>query len=151
MRLQATIECPLLCTTARQPARLCTQLCMQPPFEDRVQCVCLPTIDAMQTQLKEEHEKALCDALPGLSASDVALMKRAPSRCYDPNITQDPHIYRMQEAVLHFGQSIKTLVNEKVRAQPVVCSLNSPSAANALGLVLGFVDAPATTLSHVTL
>ena len=45
----------------------------------------------------------------------MATMRRAPSRSYDPNLTQDPHIFRMQEAVLHFGQSIKTIVNEKAR------------------------------------
>jgi cyanate lyase len=36
---------------------------------------------------------------------------------------QDPHIFRMNEAVLHFGQSIKSIVNEKVCTPGLPCSL----------------------------
>ena len=32
---------------------------------------------------------------------------------HDPNIIQEPHVYRMNEAVLHYGESIKKIVNEK--------------------------------------
>jgi hypothetical protein len=34
-------------------------------------------------------------------------MQRAPMRSYNPAITQEPHVYRTMEAVLHNGKAIK--------------------------------------------
>ena len=34
-------------------------------------------------------------------------------RSYDPTIIQEPNIYRMTEVCLHYGDSIKEVMNEK--------------------------------------
>ena len=40
-------------------------------------------------------------------------MVKAPLRRFDPDITQEPTVYRLQEAINHYGESIKLLINEK--------------------------------------
>ncbi|KAG2327325.1 hypothetical protein Bca52824_010053 [Brassica carinata] len=39
-------------------------------------------------------------------------MMSSPWRSYDPNLIQEPTIYRLNEAVMHFGESIKEIINE---------------------------------------
>ncbi len=38
---------------------------------------------------------------------------KPPLRSYDPNLIQDPTVYRLNEAVMHFGESIKEIINEE--------------------------------------
>ena len=40
-------------------------------------------------------------------------MRKCPMRAYDPSIIQEPNIYRMTEVCLHYGESIKEVMNEK--------------------------------------
>lgn len=40
-------------------------------------------------------------------------MQKAPFRTYDDIIKTEPTIYRLTEAALHYGQSIKEVINEK--------------------------------------
>ncbi|WZY87730.1 hypothetical protein YC2023_044465 [Brassica napus] len=36
-------------------------------------------------------------------------------RSYDPNLFQEPTVYRLNEAVMYFGESIKGIINEDFR------------------------------------
>jgi len=66
-----------------------------------------------QAQLKPESEEKLVQLVPGLSEDLVAEMRKCPMRSYDPTIIQEPNIYRMTEVCLHYGDSIKEVMNEK--------------------------------------
>ncbi|KAL3329115.1 hypothetical protein AABB24_036293 [Solanum stoloniferum] len=66
-----------------------------------------------QAQLKPETAPKLKAALPLLSDQQIHEMMVAPLRSYDPNLIQDPTVYRLNEAVMHFGESIKEIVNEE--------------------------------------
>ncbi|KAL2463557.1 Cyanate hydratase [Forsythia ovata] len=65
-----------------------------------------------QAQLKPETASSLRAALPDLSEELLHEMMQPPMRSYDPNIIQDPTVYRLHEAVMHFGESIKDIINE---------------------------------------
>ncbi|KAL2456682.1 Cyanate hydratase [Abeliophyllum distichum] len=65
-----------------------------------------------QAQLKPETPSSLRAALPDLSEELLHEMMQPPMRSYDPNIIQDPTVYRLHEAVMHFGESIKDIINE---------------------------------------
>jgi cyanate lyase len=67
-----------------------------------------------QAQLKAGTADALRAAVPGLTDDHLDAMKRCPMRSYDPAIVQEPHIYRTTEAVLHYGESIKAVMNEEL-------------------------------------
>lgn len=66
-----------------------------------------------QAQLKPETAPKLKAALPHLSDEQLHAMMQAPLRSYDPNLVQDPTVYRLNEAVMHFGESIKEIINEE--------------------------------------
>uniref|UniRef100_A0A7S4W2E9 Cyanate hydratase n=1 Tax=Alexandrium monilatum TaxID=311494 RepID=A0A7S4W2E9_9DINO len=66
-----------------------------------------------QAQLKPETAAKLAAAIPGISAEDLATMRKAPMRSFDPDILQEPNVYRTYEAVMHYGKSIKALINEQ--------------------------------------
>ncbi|KAK3157760.1 hypothetical protein QOZ80_2AG0127590 [Eleusine coracana subsp. coracana] len=65
-----------------------------------------------QAQLKPETAPALRAALPALTDELVDLMMQPPFRSYHPDIVHEPAVYRLNEAVLHFGESIKEIINE---------------------------------------
>ncbi|KAL3648754.1 hypothetical protein CASFOL_005157 [Castilleja foliolosa] len=65
-----------------------------------------------QAQLKPSTAPKLRASLPGLTDVLIHEMMQPPLRSYDPNIIQDPTIYRLNEAVMHFGESIKEIINE---------------------------------------
>lgn len=67
----------------------------------------------LQAQLKKETEAKLTQAIPGLTEDLLKEMRKCPMRSFDPNIIQEPNIYRMTEVCLHYGESIKLLMNEK--------------------------------------
>lgn len=60
-----------------------------------------------QAQLKPETALKLKTVVPGIRDEDFLLMQAAPNRRYDPLMTQDATVYRLQEAMLHYGQGIK--------------------------------------------
>ncbi|KAF5185081.1 Cyanate hydratase [Thalictrum thalictroides] len=66
-----------------------------------------------QAQLKPETAPKLQAALPQLSDELVQVMMESPMRSYDLTILQDPTIYRLNEAIMHFGESIKDIINEE--------------------------------------
>ncbi|KAF8388262.1 hypothetical protein HHK36_026928 [Tetracentron sinense] len=66
-----------------------------------------------QAQLKPETAPKIRAALPLLPEEMVEEMMRPPMRSYDPNLLQEPTIYRLNEAVMHFGESIKEIINEE--------------------------------------
>ncbi|KAK9283874.1 hypothetical protein L1049_012129 [Liquidambar formosana] len=66
-----------------------------------------------QAELKPETAPKLRAALPELTEELVEEMMRPPMRSYDPNMLQEPAIYRLNEAVMHFGESIKEIINEE--------------------------------------
>ncbi|KAI3738903.1 hypothetical protein L2E82_29161 [Cichorium intybus] len=66
-----------------------------------------------QAQLKPDTVPKLRKSLPGFVDSQIELMMEPPLRSYDPSIIQDPTVYRLNEAVMHFGESIKEIINEE--------------------------------------
>lgn len=66
-----------------------------------------------QAQLKPDTAAKLRAALPELTDLHVFHMMECPLRSYDPSILQDPTVYRLNEAVMHFGESIKEIINEE--------------------------------------
>jgi cyanate lyase len=66
-----------------------------------------------QAQLKPNTVDKLKTVVPGINEEDLKLMQRAPMRSFDPSIMQEPLIYRLVEAMQHYGEGIKHLVNEK--------------------------------------
>ncbi len=65
-----------------------------------------------QAELKEDAVSKLAKLVPGLNKELLAEMNKCPMRSYDPAIIQEPHIYRMTEVCLHYGNSIKAVMNE---------------------------------------
>ncbi|KAF9606901.1 hypothetical protein IFM89_029502 [Coptis chinensis] len=66
-----------------------------------------------QTILMPETAKKLKAALPQFSDELIDEMMKAPLRSYDPLLIQEPAIYRLNEAIMHFGESIKDIINEQ--------------------------------------
>ncbi|KAF3457859.1 hypothetical protein FNV43_RR02519 [Rhamnella rubrinervis] len=66
-----------------------------------------------QAQLKPETASKLRASLPGLSVELLNEMMKPPMRSYDPSLIQEPSVYRLNEAVMHFGESIKEIINEE--------------------------------------
>uniref|UniRef100_A0A7S1QDZ1 Cyanate lyase C-terminal domain-containing protein n=1 Tax=Alexandrium catenella TaxID=2925 RepID=A0A7S1QDZ1_ALECA len=63
--------------------------------------------------MKPATAENLAAAVPGISAEDLKAMQRPPMRSFDPAILQEPNVYRTYEAVTHYGEAIKALVNEQ--------------------------------------
>eukprot|EP00873_Tetraselmis_striata_P005507 jgi/Tetstr1/425771/TSEL_001556.t1 len=66
-----------------------------------------------QAQLKPGTVSKLKAVVPGISDADLEIMQRAPVRSYDPSIIQEPLVYRLNEAVMHYGDAMKAITNEK--------------------------------------
>jgi cyanate lyase len=66
-----------------------------------------------QAQLKPQTAAKLRNSVPFIDESDIVKMQQPPFRSFDPKIMQEPLIYRLVEAVQHYGQGIKMVVNEK--------------------------------------
>ncbi|MED6130895.1 hypothetical protein PIB30_004755 [Stylosanthes scabra] len=66
-----------------------------------------------QAQLKPQTAPLLRAALPDLTDDLLEEMMRPPLRSYDPHLIQEPAVYRLNEAVMHFGESIKEIINEE--------------------------------------
>ena len=66
-----------------------------------------------QHQLKPgKTEELLIAAVPELK-DDIEEMKKAPWRRFDPEILQEPALYRFAEFLSHNGEAIKALINEE--------------------------------------
>ena len=67
-----------------------------------------------QAKLKPDTAPKLKEALPAISDLDVeAMQKFFPMRGFDEKIMQEPNVYRTYEAVTHYGEAIKLLINEQ--------------------------------------
>ncbi|XP_058202057.1 cyanate hydratase isoform X1 [Rhododendron vialii] len=66
-----------------------------------------------QAQLSPDSAPKLRSALPQLPEELLQEMMQPPCRSYDPNLIQEPTVYRLNEAVMHFGESIKEIINEE--------------------------------------
>ena len=66
-----------------------------------------------QAQLKPDTAPKLQALLPGLSEADLTAMQAAPMRGFDEEILKEPNVYRTYEAITHYGNAIKLLINEK--------------------------------------
>ncbi|KAE8717664.1 Cyanate hydratase [Hibiscus syriacus] len=63
-----------------------------------------------QAQLKPETADKLRAALQEELLHEIM---KPPLRSYDPNLIQEPTVYRLNEAVMHFGESIEEIINEE--------------------------------------
>lgn len=71
---------------------------------------------AQLLQMKSPLNPAKVDLLRDLLDLDTSTMNemvKAGVRRYDNDIDQEPTVYRLMEAVQHYGESIKMLINEK--------------------------------------
>eukprot|EP00871_Galdieria_phlegrea_P000766 jgi/Galph1/1690/GphlegSOOS_G367.1 len=66
-----------------------------------------------QAQLKPDTAPKLKRAVPGITDEDLMALQKFPMRSFQPSIVQDPTVYRFYEAVTHYGEALKALVNEK--------------------------------------
>lgn len=66
-----------------------------------------------QAHLKPHTAEKLRSILPKIESNDLRAMQEYPMRSYDDNDIKEPHVYRMQEAVLHNGRAIKAIINEQ--------------------------------------
>jgi cyanate lyase len=62
--------------------------------------------------LKENVVSKMSELVPELNDELLSEMRNCPMRSYDPSIIQEPNIYRMTEVCLHYGDSIKEVMNE---------------------------------------
>uniref|UniRef100_A0A0E0M8L8 Cyanate hydratase n=1 Tax=Oryza punctata TaxID=4537 RepID=A0A0E0M8L8_ORYPU len=98
-----------------------------------------------QAQLKPETAPALRAAVPGLTDELAALMMEPPFRSYHPDIVHEPAIYRLNEAVMHFGESIKEIINEEfgdgiMSAIDFYCSVDKVQGADGKDRVVVTFD-----------
>lgn len=66
-----------------------------------------------QAELKPATAEKLKKLLPDISAADLEAMQKPPMRSFDPAIEQEPFVYRLIEAIQHYGKGLKMLANEK--------------------------------------
>lgn len=65
-----------------------------------------------QAQLKPATAGKLAQLLPGISPELLKEMQKPPLRSYDPAIIQEPHVYRMTEVCVHYGDGIMAVLHE---------------------------------------
>mgnify|MGYP002829783034 CR=1 FL=1 len=65
-----------------------------------------------QAQLKPATAEKLQKLLK-LTAKDVKAMQGVPMRSFNEEILKEPNVYRTYEAITHYGNAIKLLINEK--------------------------------------
>jgi cyanate lyase len=67
-----------------------------------------------QAKLTPASAVKLKEALPDLAQDDLLDMQETfPMRSFDDDILKEPNIYRTYEAVTHYGQAIKSIINEQ--------------------------------------
>mmetsp|Transcript_1767 Transcript_1767/g.5217 ORF Transcript_1767/g.5217 Transcript_1767/m.5217 type:complete len:191 (-) Transcript_1767:140-712(-) len=67
-----------------------------------------------QAQLKPTSRDKFSKALGGaVAAGDLDTLEVAPMRVWDDEILKEPNVYRTYEAVTHYGNALKLLINEK--------------------------------------
>lgn len=67
-----------------------------------------------QAKLTAETAPKLQEALPTISPKDVEQMQSTfPMRSFDSEILKEPNVYRTYEAITHYGEAIKSIINEQ--------------------------------------
>jgi cyanate lyase len=67
-----------------------------------------------QAKLANGTAKKLKECLPDISDEDLFSMQTGfPVRSFDSDILKEPHVYRMYEAITHYGAAIKSIINEQ--------------------------------------
>ena len=67
-----------------------------------------------QARLGPDTAARLRECLPAASAEDVdAMVRLHPMRGFDAEILKEPNVYRTYEAVTHYGEAIKSIINEQ--------------------------------------
>ena len=67
-----------------------------------------------QAKLTSDIAVKLQKALPTVSEQDLQNMQSTfPMRAFDSEILKEPNVYRTYEAITHYGEAIKTIINEQ--------------------------------------
>ena len=67
-----------------------------------------------QAKLTAETATKLQEALPTASQQDIKDMQNTyPMRSFDEEILKEPNVYRTYEAITHYGEAIKSIINEQ--------------------------------------
>jgi cyanate lyase len=67
-----------------------------------------------QAKLTESTAEKLRSALPSLKEDDIqSMIQHFPMRSYDDAILKEPHVYRTFEAITHYGEAMKAIINEQ--------------------------------------
>jgi cyanate lyase len=67
-----------------------------------------------QAKLTPDIAVKLKEALPNVSEKDLLDMQSSfPMRSFDSEILKEPNVYRTYEAITHYGESIKAIINEQ--------------------------------------
>ena len=67
-----------------------------------------------QAKLTSSTAEKLKESLPDLDESDLLDMQQHfPMRSFDEDILKEPHVYRTYEAVTHYGEAMKRIINEQ--------------------------------------
>lgn len=67
-----------------------------------------------QAKLKPATAIKLKEALPSILDSDLESMQNDfPMRSFDDDILKEPNVYRTYEAITHYGEAIKSIINEQ--------------------------------------
>ncbi|KAL5702378.1 cyanase [Ranunculus cassubicifolius] len=94
-----------------------------------------------QAQLKPQTAPILQKSLPELTDEMLQEMMKSPMRSYDPHLIDEPTVYRLHEAIMHFGESIKEIINEDfgdgiMSAIDFYCSVDKVKGAHGEDRVL---------------
>ncbi|KAL7439208.1 hypothetical protein ACHAXM_006622 [Skeletonema potamos] len=67
-----------------------------------------------QAKLTQHTANKLKEALPTASQADIeAMLTTFPMRAFDDAILKEPNVYRTYEAITHYGEAIKSIINEQ--------------------------------------
>ncbi|KAL3920303.1 MAG: hypothetical protein SGPRY_005301 [Prymnesium sp.] len=67
-----------------------------------------------QAMITQRIAHGLREQLPQIAEDDLsAMIEQMPMRGFDERILQEPNVYRTYEAVTHYGEAIKRLINEQ--------------------------------------
>ena len=67
-----------------------------------------------QAKLSPVTAIKLKESLPDISDDDIQDMVTSfPMRSFDPEILKEPNVYRTYEAITHYGEAIKAIINEQ--------------------------------------
>mmetsp|Transcript_15450 Transcript_15450/g.33598 ORF Transcript_15450/g.33598 Transcript_15450/m.33598 type:complete len:222 (-) Transcript_15450:19-684(-) len=67
-----------------------------------------------QAKLTPQTAAKLAAVLPHISDTDLQAMQNDyPMRTFDSEILKEPNVYRTYEAITHYGEAIKELINEQ--------------------------------------